>query len=431
MKQTIMLEASYLPELGILTAFAGLYLVFFYAATLKLRRGRDWKSVLLLLLGSCLQLGNLAALITVFNLRHGAGQTVWNALPPSSEARLFLVIELLLALGFLLADGAVLIDNRKAARTLTNDSIAEAIMNLSSGLCFAAADGRIVLSNTMIRNQVYRLTGRPLTDANDAWELLRAAAPQTKDGADSLLLSEGEKTWLFRRKTIEMEGGRYQQISSSDVTERVRLIEALRKVNAALEAQNVRTRGLIAEILVKKSEEEILEMQHRIHHEVGQCIVTARMCLDEGVETEQLLPLLRSWEQIFSFRPEALDCQSDAEREQEICRSAEFMHCTVHFRGLRPRTETNYRLYLSAVREALTNAVRHAKATAVFIDGTQVEQELIVVISDNSGCRVEGLQEGVGLGVLRKKLEAAGIQMDVDTSDGVRLLLAFPNEVKK
>ena len=77
------------------------------------------------------------------------------------------------------------------------------------------------------------------------------------------------------------------------------------------------------------------------------------------------------------------------------------------------------------------NAVRHAKATAVFIDGTQVEQELIVVISDNSGCRVEGLQEGVGLGVLRKKLEAAGIQMDVDTSDGVRLLLAFPNEVKK
>ena len=288
MKQTIMLEASYFPELGVLTAFAGLYLGFFYAAGLKLRRCRDWKSVLLLLLGSCLQLGNLAALITVFNLRHGAGQTVWNALPPSSEARLFLVIELLLALGFLLADGAVLIDNRKAARTLTNDSIAEAIMNLSSGLCFAAADGRIVLSNTMIRNQVYRLTGRPLTDANDAWELLRAAAPQTKDGADSLLLSEGEKTWLFRRKTIEMEGGRYQQISSSDVTERVRLIEALRKVNAALEAQNVRTRGLIAEILVKKSEEEILEMQHRIHHEVGQCIVTARMCLDEGVLASKL-----------------------------------------------------------------------------------------------------------------------------------------------
>lgn len=425
------LESSYFPELGILTALAALYLTFFYSASLRLRRRRDVRSALFLLLGSVLQLANLAAVITVFNLRHGAADTVWNAVPPSPETRWFLWMELFLSGGFLAAAAAVLADNRKAARALTNDSIAEAIMNLSSGLCFAAADGRIVLANTLIRNQVFRLTGRPLTDANEAWERLTSVSPEP-DGKrpDSIFLLEADTSWMFHRKVLEIAGERYQQIFSDDISERVRLIEALRAVNEEIAQQNKRTRGLIAEIIIKKSEEEILEMQHQIHHEVGQCIVTAKMCLNEAPDREKLLELIQNWERTFRFRPDAPEPQSGAEREQEICKSAEFMGCSVYFRGLRPRSESNYRLYLSAVREALTNAVRHAKAKAVYIDGAQEGQELIVVISDDSGVKVDHLSEGVGLGVLRKKLEAAGIRMDVDITDGVRLLLAFPNEVK-
>ncbi|MBR6413677.1 MAG: hypothetical protein IKS21_03570 [Oscillospiraceae bacterium] len=426
------LEASYFADLGGIVALAALYLAFFYNVSLKLRRNRGWKSISFAILGSGLQLANLAGLIAVFNLRHGSAETVWNAVPAPPIVRQFLIAEGILVSVFLIATGFVVHDRRKSAQTLTTDSIAEAVMNLPSGLCFAAADGRIVLSNTVMRSQTMRITGKPLTDANEAWEsLLRASQEPEETCTDSFLLRDGGQTWVYRREYLEIDGKQYQHICSSDLSERVMLVEALRTVNDKIEQQNKRTRRLISEIIIKKSEEEILNMQHRVHHDVGQCIVMAREYLQQPPSREMLLQAIQRWEQTFCFHSDTPQTQTRQEREEEICQSAEFMRCRVLFRGKRPETESYYLLYLSAVREALSNAIRHGKATVVYVDGVQEKRMLEVVISDNSSVRVNAVSEGVGLSVLRKRLEAAGVQMDIDTRDGVRLRLCFPNEVKQ
>ena len=423
------LESLYFPEIGALILFAVLFIEYFYAASVNARRDRDPKTLVSASLWSALQLLNLALLITIFNLRHGQSANVWNASPAPRAFVVLALAETALAAAFLLATARAFVRRREAARTLTNDSVSEAILSLPSSLMFAEADGRIILSNDRLRSQVFRITGKALTDANEAWRCLAEASSGLEPaGAENLLCQIDGRVWNFRRKTLVIGGKDYRQIDGDDVTERVRLMEELKLVNMQKEKQNQRTRRLIADIINAKSEQEILDMQGRVHHEVGQCVIMARQYLSGPPDAGTLGQLLDHWEQVFRFDPAVSGPADASEREQEICTAADLCGCRVLFRGERPRSDSATLLYLSAAREAVTNAIRHAAATEVYIDGQRSKGELIVVITDNSGVQVDGLTEGVGLGVLRRKLEAAGVRLDIDTGNGVRLILSFPGE---
>lgn len=429
---TMNLKTLYLPEIGVIILFATIFIAYFYAASANMRRKRNWKTLSAAIICSAVQLANISVLIAVFNLRHGATENIWNESPASQALRIFIMVEVVLAGLFLFTAFYASTLRKKAAQTLTSDSIAEAILNLSSGLCFAAADGRVILSNTLIRSQILKITRKPLTDANEAWtDLCNASSGSQTTWTKSLLYRDDDRVWSFQRKELLIDGKEYQQIDSNDVTERVRLMEELQAVNEKKEDQNRRTRELIANIINTKSEQEILDMQSRIHHEVGQCIIMARRYMGESPDSEKLTQLLDLWEQTFRFDLAVNEAQDVSEREREICTAAEICGCSVYFRGERPRSDAGYLLYLAAAREAVTNAIRHAAATEVYIDGARHNDELLIVIKDNSGVTVENMTEGVGLSVLRKKLETAGIRLDIDTNNGVHLILSFPGEVKK
>lgn len=419
----------FLPELGVLLLFVTLFVVYFYAAFADPRRERNRGALVAAVAFSALQLANLAILLSVLNLRHGTAETVWNQVPAARTTRLFFLVEAMLAVLFFFATVRASVLCKRARKTLTRNSVMEAIMNLPSGICFAGADGRVILSNTLIRRQILRLTGKPLTDANEAWSGLCRAAEETEPAhVEQLFCRTEDRVWSFRRKELLIDGRAYCQIDCDDVTERFRLMEELRVVTKKAEQQNRRTRELLADIVHTRSEQEILDMQSRIHHEVGQCVILARRYLEEAPDPERLAQLLDLWEQTFRFSPSAKEAQDSGEQERELCMAAELCGCRVRFCGDRPQSDADYLLYLAAVREAVTNAIRHAGATEICVVGTRRGQELSVVISDNSTLRVGHLTEGVGLGVLRKKLEAAGVRLDIETGDGVRLILSFPKE---
>lgn len=426
------LESLYFPDLMILIAFAILYVLFFYSVTVHLRREHSAATVFRAAVFILLQLGNLAALIIVFNLRHGRSENIWND-PASVPFRRFIVCEIVLASVFAAALIYDTVMRRRSRAELTNDSMAEAVMNLPNGLCFADRDGRIILSNALIRRQVPEFTGYALVDANDAWNRLKSAAGAGTGGMEPEMIQyrRNGQTWMFRRRHFLVDGVEYQQIDSADATRRMQLMDELRTVNTMTEQQNQRTRELIANIVHAKSEQEILDMQSHVHHEVGQCIILARRCLDEGCDAEKITALLDLWEETFRFRFNENENkpQDVSGREQEICTAAEICGYKVFFRGSRPESETYYRLYLAAAREAMTNAIRHAQATEVYIDGIMQEGALCVTISDNGSREPGRITEGVGLGTLRKKLEAVGVLFNIHSEDGVRLILTFPKGV--
>jgi len=95
---------------------------------------------------------------------------------------------------------------------------------------------------------------------------------------------------------------------------------------------------------------------------------------------------------------------------------------------LAPRTETA--LYRT-VQEALTNAVRHAKASNVTIEVKTLSDRLLCeVVDDGVGFDIDskGPAAGLGLRGMRERLSAVGGRLDVRTSpgDGTRIRLELP-----
>ncbi|MBU6409939.1 MAG: sensor histidine kinase, partial [Verrucomicrobia bacterium] len=96
--------------------------------------------------------------------------------------------------------------------------------------------------------------------------------------------------------------------------------------------------------------------------------------------------------------------------------------------------ETRHNLFL-AVKEALNNAVRHARATEVRLRAAISETSLVLAIEDD-GCGFDGAPNGAtadGLQNMRQRMEAIGGQFEIESAPqtGARIRLTFfwPAEV--
>lgn len=89
---------------------------------------------------------------------------------------------------------------------------------------------------------------------------------------------------------------------------------------------------------------------------------------------------------------------------------------------LSPRQEAVLAL---ALRETVTNVVRHAHASVCRVTLDVNERDLVLTIHDDG---VGGpLREGNGLVGMRERVTAAGGQLDVEAADGVKVRARFPS----
>ena len=85
----------------------------------------------------------------------------------------------------------------------------------------------------------------------------------------------------------------------------------------------------------------------------------------------------------------------------------------------------------AAVREALTNAVRHADATELTVKIEQNEKSYHIEISNNGSVTVSKITEGNGLSALRQRLEQEGTSLEVCCNGSVSLLVDIPFDFDK
>ena len=81
--------------------------------------------------------------------------------------------------------------------------------------------------------------------------------------------------------------------------------------------------------------------------------------------------------------------------------------------------------------EAVTNTVKHARASQVWLSAVQEPEALTVVVRDDGvgGACVEcGTEQATGLGGLKDRVEALGGTLEVVSPDGegTRLTATFP-----
>lgn len=338
----------------------------------------------------------------------------------------------------------------RKVRTLRHEllmpqSIRETIDYLPGGICFSTPNGRPILTNRRMNELVYRLTGHTVMNACVTWDELRqfiSANGCTKleelrmnrepiGGAvdDCMFFSfPGGNIWRFRKEELTDRVPRYIQLEATEISDLYHYSKKLYHNNQRLAEQYKRQQNLLANIVEINHEKEILQAKIRIHDDLGRSILTTKQHLSGQTLSENIPYLADIWNNTIRNLAEFTRASADMEisPEIELQKAADMIGCHIHFRGDRQVGRKTALLFYAVVREALTNAVRHAKADQLDVSIRKTAGGYYVEISDNGTVPVSLVTEGNGLSNLRRRLEQEGATLEIKCEDGVVLSAVIP-----
>ena len=330
--------------------------------------------------------------------------------------------------------------------------IKKAIDSYPGGICFSALDGRVILVNEKMNKLMLELTGHTILNAKAAWEKLTNFANNGK--AEKLTQSwlpkdtnnENESThqqlffrfsdnsvWRFELRFLDSN---IVQVEAAEITELYRLSEELYENTIRLQEIQKRQKALLDSIVEINLNKEILAAKMHIHDELGHCLLATTKAITEDRLAENADVLRENWNSaIHDFSNiSTVWTVPDSSLQSELMQVAELIGCKVIFSGKQPTQRKALQLLYAAIREALTNAVRHANATELMVKIEQDEKNYHIEISDNGGVSVSSITEGNGLSALRQRLEQEGATLKVLCDNSVSLLVDIPfdfDEVQK
>ncbi len=322
--------------------------------------------------------------------------------------------------------------------------IKKAIDSYPGGICFSALDGRVILVNEKMNKLMLELTGHTILNAKAAWEKLTNFANNGK--AEKLTQAwlpkdtnnENESThqqlffrfsdnsvWRFELRFLDSNT---VQVEAAEITELYRLSEELYENTIRLQEIQKRQKALLDSIVEINLNKEILAAKMHIHDELGHCLLATTKAITEDRLAENADVLRENWNSaIHDFSNiSTVWTVPDSSLQSELMQVAELIGCKVIFLGEQPTQRKALQLLYAAIREALTNAVRHANATGLMVKIEQDEKNYHIEISDNGGVSVSSITEGNGLSALRQRLEQEGATLKVLCDNSVSLLVDIP-----
>ncbi|MGI6751565.1 MAG: sensor histidine kinase [Anaerovoracaceae bacterium] len=315
-------------------------------------------------------------------------------------------------------------ENKLQKSTITSKSIRAALDNLPSGLCFALENGKPVLTNRKMYALVDVITGNHLVNANKLWNDLEALPTHSEikriryAGALAFILPDGS-VWRFVRSEIKGEGVYYLQFIATEITEQWRLSQKLEQDNIELDKQQRNLVELLRNIIQIRQSEEILNSKIRLHDQLGHAVLATRRYLLKSLPLVKQTEIIAIWRNLTQgLRNKGFDVQGKGDVIQELTAIAKELGCTIVFEGDFPKGN---RLLLDAVRESLTNAVRHAGANLLTVYTRREGGEIQVTIANNGEAIPCRITEGGGLSSLRRRVETMGGKMEISCVNGVIL----------
>jgi len=238
--------------------------------------------------------------------------------------------------------------------------------------------------------------------------------------------------WRFRKEELNDRLPFYTQLEATEITDLYRYSEDLYNTRSKLAEQYDRQRNILDNIVEINHEKEILSAKMRIHDDMGKSILTTKQHIFNDTLPGNIPYLTEIWNNTVRNMTDFSQLFSDAEisPEIELLKVADMIGCRVIFHGERPVGRKTELLFYAMVREALTNAVRHAGADQLDVTISPADRGYNITISDNGSAPAAIVTEGSGLGNLRRKLEQEGADLQITSSGGVVLTANLPAEKK-
>lgn len=276
------------------------------------------------------------------------------------------------------------------------------------------------LSNSLMKELCYRLTGKQSTSGYDFWDAVEKASGY----ADPPIVAfNGLGVFLFRRSLVQVEDETLYEIVADNITDMYTVNREIQQKNKTLEQMNARLRELSDSVTNITIEKEILTAKINIHDELGHAILAAHRYLVAGGDRRELLTLWQNT--VLSISAAAQQLEEVDEYEQMNAAAAD-VGITLKIHGDLPTTPAAKKLTATAIHECMTNTIIHAGGDTVFIDVNEDDLAYDIRFTNNGLLPDGPVQEGGGLSSLRHLAEEGGAEMTLEYDPSFALVLTIP-----
>lgn len=309
-------------------------------------------------------------------------------------------------------------------------SVKETMDDVPCGVCVSDSWGRIVLSNKKMRELSRMLIGAVLQNYEDLKQVLdgnKSVQGVTRlSPENSVLYLPNGTVWMFQNYMLtEEEVAGYLQTVVFDVTEIYFNSEKIRMKNEKLELLNQKLKKMYEQIDESIREQETLKMKMQVHDSFGRSLLTIRRMLEGNKEPDYMKNQLEILKQSVYILSGIM--QDDTEKQyEESIKHAEKLGVSVEIEG---ELCDEYQVALitdKAIRECVTNCIRHAHGRRVYVQSHKTREGWKVCITNDGERPKEGCREGGGLSALREVVERDGGEMTTKFEPEFLLALKLP-----
>ena len=312
-------------------------------------------------------------------------------------------------------------------------SIKEAFDNLPAAVCFFDRNGIVLLCNRRMYQLAHAISGHDLQTRQEleSWlERLPEGGTARKDG-NVFLLSDGSAWRMELHSVREPEGEEYIQAIASDVSElyqkKLQLEDKIRKQREMLKS----IENISHNLAVITRNEETLWLKMKIHNDLGVALNFARYYLNSGCPLGDKAEFITRQKDMLQILFHESHARENDDPLKELYHVAEGMGMKIVTEGDRGWSVEAERILSYALRECLTNTIRHAEGDTVYVKSSRQGELLCCVFWNNGRAPEQKITEGGGLSSLREKITRCGGTMRIQSFPQFRMDILLPQNVRE
>lgn len=309
---------------------------------------------------------------------------------------------------------------RKRKKTmLTPASVKEFIDDMQDGICFCDDNGMPILVNRKMHEISSMLTGEKLLSAERFMNSITdTAIAETQDGS----------VWDIRRFSLNVGRHPVDGIMACDITEQYDMNRQLQERLQKLSGVNERLREYGSRLDQVVREREILAAKIRVHDDLGRCLLAFRAYLEQPEQQRDRGRLLTMWKYNMAVMRNEAEPQKAADSWEMLMKAAAALNVDIAMTGTMPEKSRSRDILISAVHECLTNTVKHAGGSRLYIDIKKSAGWMTAEFSNDGRAPEHEIDETGGLKNLRHAVEGAGGRMIAEGVPRFLLRIEIPDE---
>lgn len=315
---------------------------------------------------------------------------------------------------------------------LDQNSIKQAMDLLPEGICYFTSDGMVKLCNLQMYHLFYILTGKDLQKQSELENALELCDEKTRilrlsDQRQTYLFPDG-KAWRYQKNNVtDKEGNAYTEVIFSDITKLYHKNLELKKQTERLKEISRKLKRLSDNVLILTKEKEVLAAKTKLHDQMGAGLTAVRRILQnyEAAEIENAINPLRQAVSAVKNDNEYPQEQGDFAK---LMQDAEAIGVKMNLCGNLPKYEAYAHVFILAMRECLTNALRYADATELFIKMKKEGNVYSIIISNNGAPPEKKVVPKGGLYNLYHYVLECGGEMQIQSQPIFALMITIPEE---